>query len=267
MLRPALGRSTLRRRLIVGLGVLVVLSVLAAQWWVIQTPPVSDDVPAEDRHGRRQMMFQAALTQLVDSGGDTIRLDDIELGDHHVETLAQVERLRVIRASGGRLTSAAGRQLAKMPHLEQLHLRQVELDDATLDEIARSESIWLLNLVGAKVSPEAVERLAEMRRLRQLRLAIPAGDNRYAAAVSSIEGLRAVHLIGIGVTSEGLKRLASLPHLESLYLDDALVPDSGWLWLFENHPHLHVHINQRHHDRDPQWHQHADGGDKLADDP
>jgi hypothetical protein len=47
-----------------------------------------------------------------------------------------------------------------------------------------------------------------------------------------------------------------MPNLQSLYLDDSLVTETGWEWLFEEVPNLHVHVNQQHHDRDPQAHQH-----------
>ncbi len=198
--------------------------------------------------------FAAALNQLVSSGGDLIRLDHFFATDDHVEVLANVERLRVIRIDGGKLTPAAGRRLAEMPHLEQLHLRNVEFDDAFVQEVSQSRTLWLLNLAAANVSPAAVAQLAQMPQLRQLRLAIPGGDNSYAAAVASIQTLQSVHLIGIAITDEGLQELAQLPALQSLYLDDTDITDEGWVWLFEHRPGLHVHIDQKHHDRDPQRH-------------
>jgi len=199
-------------------------------------------------------VFAAAIEHLVRSGGDTIRLDNFFATDEHIAVLASVERLRVVRIDGGKLTATAGERFAAMPHLEQLHLRNVELDDAVVETIAASRSLWLLNIAAAEISPAAVEQLAPMPQLRQLRLAVPGGDNRFAAAVATIGSLRSVHLIGIAVTDEGLKDLAALPQLQSLYLDDTEITDQGWVWLFENRPGLHVHIDQKHHDRDPQRH-------------
>ena len=219
----------------------------------VASSPADDPTPA-----RRDpaSTFATALAYLVDHGGDTIRLDDFAATAEHFKTLAAVERLRVIRVEGGELNASAAAALAAMPHLEQLHLRGVAIDDAALRSLSGSQSVWLLNLAGEelRLSAAAISELGQMPRLHQLRLAIPSGDRQIAAAVADIERLRSVHLIGIAVDDEGLRSLARLPELESLYLDDAMVSDQGWLWLFDNRPGLHVHIDQRHHDRDPQSH-------------
>lgn len=198
--------------------------------------------------------FLAALAHLVQSGDDTIRLYDFSPTSERLETLACIERLRILRIDDGNLTPQAGEVLAAMPHLEQLHFRDVSLDDATLHAIAKSQTIWLLNISGATLSPDAISQLADMPKLRQLRIATRDGGNRYTKSFANINALRALHLIGFGVNNQGLKLLANLPNLESLYIDDSNINDEGWAWLFENKPHLHVHIDQKHHDRDPQKH-------------
>ncbi len=233
-----------------GLALVAIVAVAACRRSTVDTP-AADEPQAVRTH---EEVFAAAISQLVRSGGDTVRLDNFYATDEHIEVLANVERLRVVRIDGGKLTVVAGQRLASMPHLEQLHLRNVELDDTVLQAIAASRSLWLLNLAGADVSPVAIEQLTQMPQLRQLRLAVPDGNNRFAAAVATIDSLRSVHLIGIAVNDEGLQELAQLPALESLYLDDTAITDQGWVWLFENRPQLHVHIDQKHHDRDPQRH-------------
>lgn len=200
--------------------------------------------------------FAATLARVVAAGAETIWLEAGDVRDAEIETLANVERLRVIRVRGGRLSGSAGRALASMPHLEQLHLRDVELDDEALDALAQSRSLWLLNLVGRGFSHAGIRRLAKLRMLRQLRVGMNDGDDRVAEAIASIRTLRSVHLIGAGTTGQGLRALAGLPQLQSLYLDDSKISDEDWTWLFDNHPHLHVHIDQGHHDRDPSRHQH-----------
>jgi hypothetical protein len=251
-LRPLQNR---RLAIMIGAGTFSLLLLL----WAIITLTIKADAPevepatqspAEpERHA-----FQAALAHLVQSGDDTIRLYDFSPNSDQLETLACVERLKIIRIDAGTLTPQAGETLASMPHLEQLHFRGVSLDDATLDAIAKSKTIWLLNVSGAKLSPDAIARLADMPKLRQLRLAMENGGNRYTQSIAKITKLRALHLIGFGINDQSLKLLANLPNLESLYIDDSNVNDEGWKWLFENKPHLHVHIDQKHHDRDPQKH-------------
>ena len=229
-------------------------------WWLLARTPAPPAAPPQREAvgpAAPAERFAAALAQVVNSGGDTLRLDDFPATDAHFQTLSELERLRVLRLSGGQCSAAAARSLANMPQLEQLHLRNVALDDAAIAAIAESRSLWLLNVSGAAVSPQAIERLADLPRLRQLRLGIKGAvgnGDAYAAAVAKIEGLQSLHLIGIGVTDQGLRALAKLPRLQSLYLDDTQISEDGWTWLFTNHSHLHVHIDQQHHDRDPQRH-------------
>ena len=201
--------------------------------------------------------FAATLARVVAAGAEAIRLEAGDVRDAEIETLASVERLRVVRVLGGQLSVNAGRALASMPHLEQLHLRDVELDDETLDALSQSRSLWLLNVVGRGFSHAGIDRLADLRTLRQLRLGLDGGDDRVAEAIARIRTLRSVHLIGSGTTGQGLRALAGLPKLQSLYLDDCKISDEDWTWLFQSHPQLHVHIDQGHHDRDPSRHPHA----------
>ena len=51
--------------------------------------------------------------------------------------------------------------------------------------------------------------------------------------IAELSSLRSLHLIGIPITDEGLKILARMPRLQSLYLDDSMVTEDGWEWLFE----------------------------------
>jgi len=251
---PLSARRWRPRRLLIGIGalLLVVLGVLTSFLTKDEDDAVNPaTLPLEQSE---QMPFRSAITHLVQSGDDTIHLFDFSPTSEQLETLASIERLRVLRIDNGRLTPQAGEVLASMPHLEQLHFRGVSLDDATLDAIAKSPTIWLLNISGAKLSHEAIARLSDMPKLRQLRLAIENGGNRYAEAVANIKTLRALHLIGIGINNDGLKLVAGLPNLESIYIDDSNVNEIGWIWLFENKTHLHIHIDQKHHDRDPQKH-------------
>lgn len=238
-----------------GWALAVVVALSACRPVAVEPPAAAPDEPPVVRSpAELEQVFAAAIEQLVRSGGDTVRLDRFDATDEHVAVLANIERLRVVRIDGGKLTVAAAEHFAAMPHLEQLHLRNVALDDAFIEALVASRSLWLLNVAAAEISPAAVERLAEMPQLRQLRLAVPGGDNGFAAAVAAIRTLRSVHLIGIAVTDAGLQELATLPQLQSLYLDDTEISDQGWVWLFENRPGLHVHIDQKHHDRDPQRH-------------
>lgn len=255
--QPTRSRRWRSRRLVIVAagGFLLLLVIAVAIISIMTTDEVAVVDPATLPPAQpKRLQFQAAVAHTVQSGDDTIRLFDFSPTSEQLETLSNVERLRILRIDSGSLTPEAGRVLASMPHMEQLHFRGVTFDDETLDAIAKSQTIWLLNISGAKLSDTAIARLADMPRLRQLRLAIDDAGNRYAEAVAKIKKLRALHLIGVGINNDGLKQLASLPNLESIYIDDSNVNDDGWKWLFENKTQLHVHIDQKHHDRDPQKH-------------
>lgn len=237
-----------------GLALTSAISFSACRRASLEPSDVASKTPLAPSAEDQEQVFSATIEHLVRSSGDTIRLDNFHATDEHVELLANMERLRVIRIDGGELTPVAAESLAAMPHLEQLHLRNIILDDAFIRALAASRTLWLINIAATDISPESVEQLAQMTQLRQLRLAFPGGSNGFASAVAKIRSLRSVHLIGMAITDEGLRELASLPALESLYLDDTEITEQGWVWLFENHPKLHVHIDQKHHDRDPQRH-------------
>lgn len=239
--------------------VIASIGILLLMTWVIMALLSTDDVVVVDPAASSPLQperipFQTALANLVQAGDDTLELYGFSPTSEQMETLACVERLKILRIEHGSLTPQAGEVLASMPQLEQLHFRGVSMDDTTLDTIAKSQTIWLLNIADTNVSPNAISRLADMPKLRQLRLAIKNGGNRYTQSFSNITKLRAIHLIGFGINNESLKLLANLPNLESLYIDDSNINDEGWQWLFENKPHLHVHIDQKHHDRDPHKH-------------
>ena len=113
-----------------------------------------------------------------------------------------------------------------------------------------------MNLPHSRLTEKGIRSLSALPKLRQLRVGSTLLGNDIGRALLEVKSLRGVHLIGVPLSDEGLKVIVQLPHLESLYLDDAAITESGWDWLFQNHPQLHVHINQRHHDRDPQHHKH-----------
>ena len=146
--------------------------------------------------------------------------------------------------------------IAKLPKLRHLRLRLSPIGDVGFQELSSCEALWFLNLPHAACTSEGVASLKSLTKLRQLRLGSKNLDNQVANALTQIRSLRGIHLIGVPITDEGLKKIAVMPYLESLYLDDSAVTEAGWAWLFREHPHLHVHIDQYHHDRDSQAHDH-----------
>jgi hypothetical protein len=248
--------ARLPRRLIAIGASLIIIAVLGTLSWLSH---VAEEASVGENHASEAVepkiiSFGVSVAQAVAEGDDTLRLEEFDATVDQVNTIASIERLRVLKIDGGKMTPEAGMVFSQLPHLEQLHIRGAVVDDATLRAIGKSPHLWLINVSSAKVKPATIAGLAAMPKLRQLRLGVANGTNEFANAIAMIRQLRTVHLIGIAINNDGLQTIASLPNLESLYLDDTIITDSGWLWLFENRTHLHVHINQRHHDRDPQKH-------------
>jgi len=238
-----------RSAIFVGIGLMLVVAGYA----LFFRHPDEEDVAVKHEPTVSER-FQLQLDELLKSQEAVARLDALTINDEMLSKLCAIERLTTIQVDTESVSMETIKKLASMPLLEQLHLRGAEITDEMVAELAKSKTIWLLNLPNTKLTPEGIERLAEMPVLRQLRLGIIDGDNRHGRSVSKIARLRAIHLIGVGVTDEGLRSIAHMPNLESLYLDDAAVTDTGWLWLFQENPQLHVHVNQLHHDRDPNKH-------------
>ena len=158
----------------------------------------------------------------------------------------------------GKITDDGIVNLPSFPKLQQVRLRFSPITDAGMATLAQCKSLWYVNLPHAKCTAKGVLMLKSIPELRQLRIASPNLGNEVTRDIAEIKSLRGVHLIDIAVNNDGLKALASLPYLESLYLDNSLVTESGWRWLYTNYPQIHVHVNQKHKDYDPKSHKHHD---------
>ena len=144
-----------------------------------------------------------------------------------------------------------------------LQVDDFEITDSMLLQIKDLEKLETVIVDQGRITDEGIVHLPTLPNLQLVRLRYsPITDAGMAtlAKCSSLwyRSLRGVHLIDIPVTNDGLKSLASLPYLESLYLDNSLVTESGWRWLYTNYPQIHVHVNQKHHDYDPKAHAHHD---------
>ncbi|MCC9658155.1 adenylate cyclase [Rhodopirellula halodulae] len=170
--------------------------------------------------------------------------------------ITELPMLETVLIDEGVITDKGMETIAEIPELRHVRLRLSPITDAGLEPLLKCETLWFLNLPHSKLTEEGVRSLSKLPKLRQLRLGSTLLGNEVCRALLEVKSLRGIHLIGVPVSDEGLKVLVELPHLESLYLDDSGITETGWDWLFQNHPQLHVHINQRHHDRDPQYHVH-----------
>jgi len=239
----------MRRIALAALAILVMLTVSVGYFFMRE-----DAVPTPESGPSAMEQFDEQLALLQKSNESVARIDSFTIDDAMLQKLVSIDRLTTIQVEAESISLDTIVSIAKMPKLEQLHIRGAAIDDEMFAALAESTTIWLLNFPNANVSPAGLECLAKMPALRQLRLGINDGDNSHGRAVATLSRLRAVHLIRVAITDEGLHSLAKMPHLESLYLDDSSITDAGWTWLIEKSPQLHVHVNQQHHDRDPQSH-------------
>ncbi|TWT95070.1 leucine-rich repeat domain-containing protein [Neorhodopirellula pilleata] len=202
-----------------------------------------DDPPPANDQDQDQ-----AKDPIYDEAGKRINFDPPAWQDY--------PKVDTVLIDQGIVTGEGLARIAELPDLEHVRLRLSPITDENLKPLLQCRELWLINLPHSELTNEGIRSLAEIPKLKQLRLGSKNLTNDCCRAIAELTKLRGLHLIGVPVTDDGVKVLAELPHLESLYLDDSAVTDAGWEWVFRNHPELHIHINQKHHDRDPQSHQH-----------
>lgn len=201
---------------------------------------IKEDPPAVDEDKSEVPVYDAA--------GKRVNFDPPAWQDY--------PQLDTVLIDQGIVTGEGLAKIAELPGLQHLRLRLSPITDEDLQPLLQCPELWLINLPHSELTDEGIRSLAELPKLKQLRLGSKKLTDDCCRVITQLEKLRGLHLIGVPVTDDGIKVLVELPHLESLYLDDSAVTDEGWDWVFRNHPQLHVHINQSHHDRDPQSHQH-----------
>lgn len=184
-----------------------------------------------------------------------------EAGRVRLEALAGLPTLRVLQLDhiGNHLSPAEAARLFSLPKLEHIRLRGVPVDDAAISGIPATSELRIVNLPNADLTDAGFAALRRLPKLEQLRLGSPRVTGAGLQSLKTFPSLLRLHLIDVPVTDAGLRVFHELPQLQSLYLDGAVLSDAAYDELFAARPDLHVHLNQRHHDRDPRKHVHAEG--------
>ncbi|MDG2223444.1 MAG: hypothetical protein P8L85_18830 [Rubripirellula sp.] len=202
------------------------------------------------------VLFERACEQIRRDARTSLHIQNFPVTDDMIPNVKDLEQLSTLVFDKGAVTDKSMETIASLPFLQHLRLRLSPITDDGLRELSKSKSLWFLNLPHSEVTAAGVAELQRIPSLRQLRLGSPNLGNEVTREIAKFPAIRGIHLIGVPVTDEGLKTLAEMPYLESLYLDDSAVTQTGWDWLFREHPSLHVHVNQNHLDRDPKRHTH-----------
>ncbi|TWT82086.1 hypothetical protein CA13_35460 [Planctomycetes bacterium CA13] len=185
-----------------------------------------------------------------------LHIDSFVVSDEMLQQIADHPDLETVILDQGRITNEGLAVLQSLPKLQHLRLRLSPIGDDGMVTLSGCKSLWFLNLPHSVCTTKGVAALKAIPELRQLRLGSSNLGNEVTREIAELKTLRGVHLIDIAISDEGLKTLTTLPYLESLYLDNSAVTESGWRWLYTQHPELHVHVNQLHHDYDPKYHKH-----------
>ncbi len=238
--------------LVLSLTVLTVMTVNGL-YLIISRPSETPPRPANATERIKEQL------ELVHAGkADGINIADVVAIDEDLEALRDQTGIRTLIVDEGIITDAGMSAIGSLTNLVHLRLRQSPISDEGLKQLLTLQNLRVLNLPQADISAAGIESLAALMRLRQLRVG-GNGRNDISRMVSRLGNLRAIHLINVPVTDESLKLMCEMPHLESLYLDNPSITELGWDWMFATHPEIHIHVNQSHHDRDPNWHSHANG--------
>lgn len=197
------------------------------------------------------------VTEVRQGRSDRIHIEAQPLGDRDLVSLDEARDLRelLIDHPQSVLTPQGLAQLQSLEKLEHLRIRGPLADDS-LKEICKLQQLRILNLPNGSFSDAGLASLLQLERLKQLRLGSPNISDEGAKTLARLQAINQIHLIDAPITDEGLAALAAIEGLESLYIDGGQFSDAALDKLFREHPKLHVHLNQQHHDRDPQRHEH-----------
>lgn len=231
------------------LTVMMVNGIYLIVYRTADTPPPNPDATVQ---------IKEQLEQVIAGKADSINISDVVAIDEDLEVLRNQLGIRTLIIDEGIITDAGLNAIGSLTNLVHLRLRQSPISDEGLKHLLSLQNLRVLNLPQADVSIAGIESLTALTKLRQLRIG-GNGRSDISRKVSLLNNLRAIHLINVPVTDESLKLMCEMPHIESLYLDNPSITELGWDWLFATHPEIHIHVNQSHHDRDPNWHSHANG--------
>ena len=201
----------------------------------------------------------AIQVQAVRQGrSDRIHIENEAITDTELASIDDLRELRelLIDDPNSPITAQGLAQLERLENLEHLRIRGA-VDDAALTEICKHKNLRILNLPRGSFSDAGLEALLQLENLQQIRLGSANVTDNGVKMLVSLPAIKQIHLIDVPITDDGLAALASIEGLESLYIDGSQFSDAALDKLFREHPKLHVHLNQQHHDRDPQQHEHG----------
>ena len=201
----------------------------------------------------------AAQVEVVRKGiSDRIHIEKQPITDAELASIANLPSLRelLIDDPNSAITAQGLARLKELENLEHLRIRG-PVDDTALTAICKHKNLRILNLPRGSFSDAGMASLVHLKHLQQLRLGSPNITDKGAKTLASLPEIKQIHLIDVPITDGGLAALASIEGLESLYIDGGQFSDAALDKLFREHPKLHVHLNQQHHDRDPQQHEHG----------
>jgi hypothetical protein len=189
---------------------------------------------------------------------DKIEIEHTAFTNQEFARLSGLENLRtlIIDDDSAYLTTGPLTAFANLPNLEHFRFRGGGINDAALAQIVRATSLRILNLPHAEFTDAGLASLQKLQELEQLRFGTPHVTDAGMKTIAEFPAIKRLHLINVPITDAGLAHLAAIQQLESLYIDGSNISDAAFEDLFRRRPTLHVHLNQRHHDRDPNKHEH-----------
>jgi len=207
---------------------------------------------AEFAEGEQTIPLPLDLDELYPDRVVLRRATEVDLRE-----LADKESIQELFLDAPRLRAADYGVLAECPALRHLRIRAGGVDDEMLRHICRVTSLLQLNLPRAQFTDEGLRHLDQLAELQLFRFGSPHVTDEGLRNLSALPRLRFLHIIDTPVGDRGLDYLRELSQLESFYIDGSLVTDAGIESFLQALPQVHFHIDQAHHDRDPQRHDHG----------
>jgi hypothetical protein len=198
------------------------------------------------------------IAQARSGATDRIQLENHPVSDEDLAKLTDLPSLAVLLLDhdDNAITDVGLAHLSGLSNLIHLRIRAARITDDGIEHLLPLENLRILNLPRADLTGEGLAKLAQLKHLEQLRLTSPRLTDADLAVLRDFPAVKRIHLIDVPITDKGLKVFHDMPQLESLYIDGGSVSDRAYEALFHANPKIHVHVDQQHHDRDPQRHEH-----------
>lgn len=162
------------------------------------------------------------LTQLQE-----LKLWGVEVDDEVLESLVNLDKLRVLEVSARPVTLRGTRAVSRLKNLEELRIFFCRFGDDEVVPFAKLSKLKRLTLGECKVGDRGVESIAKLQNLEWLDLpGAPVGDAGMDS-LAKLPKLSYVNILRTKISNAGLRKLSRAKSITHLSVDQTAIDDDG----------------------------------------